>query len=109
MEEKQKEYRVPVYNGDALVGVVKYNENLDVWTGHNWGNGGAGRHLGITRLNAGQYVLIHGTNWESEYDYGEVVSPRQALDQIIVAGAYEILEEDRFKDLKELMDTLPHD
>ncbi len=100
-------YKVPVY-GDVdwkqnVVARVRYRQNLDLWDGHNWTNGGVGCHLGITKLRDGRYVLIHGTDWEGQRDYGEIVSRKEALDAILKAGCDELLETQKFRELKELL------
>lgn len=85
-----------------VVARVQYNQCLDVWTGSNWQNGGVGVHLGITRLQDGRHVLIRGSQWDGDRDYGYVVSDRDALDAILKAGCEELLEEPRFASLKDL-------
>lgn len=95
-------YMVNVYDGYDVIARVKYNNNLDYWDGHNMSNGGVGRHKGLTRLKDGRYVLIYGTQWESERDYAEVITAGQALQEILHAGRLELLEEPKFKELKEM-------
>ena len=113
-EEKKmgaEKYRVNVYDSHekaTIVARVNYNQELDMWDGRNWGNGGIGRHLGITRLRdgvggkVGQYVLIYGTQWQGERDYAVVVSPMAALQAILRSGNVELLELRRFAELKAL-------
>ena len=93
MTRDVKQYRVNVYasryevdevDGDVIAR-VRYNQNLDYWDGRNWQNGGVGRHKGITKLRDGRYVLIHGTNWQGEKDWAEIISPEQALQEILKA------------------------
>lgn len=95
--------KVNVYddNGD-IVARVEYNDNLDHWDGSNWTSGSTGRHLGLTKLQDGSYVLIHGTQWQGERDHAEIVSADQALQEILRSGNAELLEERRFSELKEL-------
>ena len=95
--------KVNVYddNGD-IVARVEYNDNLDHWDGSNWTSGSTGRHLGLTKLQDGSYVLIHGTQWQGERDHAEIVSADQALQEILQSGNAELLEERRFSELKEL-------
>lgn len=97
-----KEYRVNVYDGEKIVARVRYNACLDYWDGRNWTSGGLGRHLGVTKLKDGRYVLIHGTDWQGEKDYAEIVSPEEALQAILKTGHAELLETKKFRDLKKL-------
>jgi hypothetical protein len=96
-----KEYRVNVYDGDEVVARVRYNSDLDYWDGRNWTNGGTGRHKGITKLKDGRYVLIHGTQWTGGKDYGEIITPKQALQEILKSGNTELLELKKFRELKQ--------
>lgn len=95
--------KVNVYddNGD-IVARVEYNDNLDHWDGSNWTGGSTGRHLGLTKLQDGSYVLIHGTQWQGERDHAEIVSADQALQEILQSGNVELLERKRFNELKEV-------
>ena len=101
----KKEYRVNVYEDEFLkevVARVRYNQNLDYWDGRNWTNGGLGRHKGLTKLRDGRYVLIHGTDWQGEKDWAEIISPEQALQEILKSGNTELLDTKKFADLKKL-------
>jgi len=92
---------VNVYDkNDRIVARVKYNSNLDYWDGRNWTCGSVGRHRGLTKLKDGRYVLIHGTQWQGERDWAEIISPEEALQQILRSGNTDLL--DKYKDLKEL-------
>ena len=86
---------VNVYYRNKVVGRVKYNDNLDHWDGHNWTCGAIGRHLGITRLRKPidglQFVLIHGTQWEGERDWAELVTDGIALQEILNSECEELL------------------
>ncbi len=105
-ENKNPPVKVPVYDeNERVIAMVNYTENLDMWNGHDWTNGGAGHHLGLTKLKSGKYVLVHGTNWEGESDHGEIISPEAALDHILRAGSLDLLEMKKFSDLKTLMGT----
>jgi hypothetical protein len=103
----KKQYRVNVYenqydlDGDVIAR-VRYNQNLDYWDGRNWTNGGVGRHKGLTKLRDGRYVLIHGTNWQGEKDWAEIISPEQALQEILKSGNTELLDTKKFAELKKL-------
>ena len=85
--------KVNVYDEEGeIVARVGYNNALDIWDGGNWTSGATGRHLGITRLRDGRFVLIYGTQWEGERSEGEVVSDKEALDAILRAENEELLE-----------------
>jgi hypothetical protein len=99
------EYRVNVYRDetyDEVVARVRYNQDLDYWDGHNYTNGGTGLHLGITKLKSGEYVLIHGTQWQGGTDRGVIVSADAALQAILKSGNAQLLDTKKFKGLKEL-------
>jgi len=107
MARDAKQYRVNVYaneydlDGDVIAR-VRYNQNLDYWDGRNWQNGGTGRHKGLTKLRDGRYVLIHGTDWQGERDWAEIISAEQALQEILKAQRLELLDTKKFADLKKL-------
>jgi len=92
---------INVYDGEKIIGRVKYNNNLDYWDGHNWTCGSTGRHKGLTRLKDGRFVLIHGTQWEKERDWAEVISDERALQEILKAGNNELLSKYFPKKIKE--------
>jgi hypothetical protein len=94
--------KVNVFDGNEIVGQVEYNADLDFWDGSNWTCGATGRHKGITRLNDGRFVLIHGTQWQGESDYAEIVSPVEALQEILRSGNDELLSKEKFSDLDEI-------
>jgi len=94
---------VNVYDENGrVIAMVKANNNLDWWDGSNWTCGSTGRHKGLTRLADGRYVLIHTTQWQGERDWAEIVTPEQALQEILEADAVELLEEPKFAELKKL-------
>lgn len=94
---------IPVYDIEGeIIAEVKYNDNLDFYDGRNYTNGSTGRHSGLTQLSDGQYVLIHGTQWQGERDRAEIITPEQAIQEIMRSGNTELF--DRFPDLKELKD-----
>lgn len=97
-----KQYRVNVYDGNDVIARVRYNQDLDYWDGRNWQNGGMGRHKGITKLKDGRYVLIHGTDWQGERDWAEIITPEQALQEILKSGNIELLDTKKFAGLKKL-------
>jgi len=95
---------IPVYDEDGeVVGEVEYNADLDFWDGRNNTCGSTGRHKGLTQLETGEYVLIHGTQWQGERDHAEIISPEQAVKEIIASGNHELFES--FPDLAELRKT----
>jgi len=97
---------IPVYVGEDVIACVKYNSNLDYWDGRNWTCGSTGRHKGLTKLKTGQYVLIHGTQWQNEKDHAETISAEEALQEILKSGNHELLEKAQFSELKQLMNGL---
>jgi hypothetical protein len=101
----KKEYRVNVYADEFMEEViarVRYNQNLDFWDGRNFTCGSTGRHKGLTKLKDGRYVLIHGTQWQGEKDWAEIISPEQALQEILKSGNTELLDTKKFAELKKL-------
>lgn len=100
-----KEYRVNVYkslDSSQVVSRVRYNQDLDYWNGSNWQNGGTGMHKGITRLKDGNYVIIYGTQWQGERDYALIVSPQEALQEILRSQNLQLLDMKKYAPLKEL-------
>jgi hypothetical protein len=100
-----EEYRVNVYESeesDEVVSRVRYNSDLDYWDGRNWTNGGTGRHKGITKLKDGRYVIIHGTQWQDEKDKAYIVSPEEAIQEILRAQKVELFKTKKYKDLGKL-------
>lgn len=96
---------IPVYDEeDELIGEVEYNSNLDFWDGRNHTCGSTGRHLGLTQLETGEYVLIHGTQWQGERDRAEIISAEQAVKEIVRSGNLELFES--FPELAELRKTV---
>jgi len=98
MKEKMEEEIVNVYDGEEIIATVTYNNNLDMWTGSNWQNGGTGRHKGLTILEDGRYVLIHGTDWQGEKDHAEIITKQEALQEILRTGDHELLDEFNLRD-----------
>jgi len=84
-----------------VVARVEYNSNLDHWDGSNWTAGSMGIHKGITKLKDGRYVLIHGSDWQGDQSYGEIISKEQAIQEI-VKGNVLLIKEKKFADLNEL-------
>ena len=103
------EYRINVFEDltETIIGRVRYNSCLDYWDGRDWSNGGVGRHKGLTKLKDGRYVLIHGTDWLGEKDFGKVITSDQALTEILKSGNSKILNMKKWKELKLLADKLP--
>lgn len=100
--------KVNVYEGGKVIARVQYNDNLDFWDGRNWTCGSTGRHLGLTRLRkSGQYVLIHGTDFQGEQDRAEIVTDEEAYRAIISSGNTELL--DKFPDLRRFEEDLDTD
>lgn len=106
MARDAKQYRVNVYEDGDVIARVRYNQNLDFWDGRNFTCGSTGRHKGLTKLKDGRYVLIHGTQWQGEKDWAEIISPQQALQEILKSGNTELLETKKFAELKKLYQEL---
>ena len=107
------EYRVNVFDnerGEGLViGRVRYNSILDYWDGRNWTNGGLGIHKGLTKLRDGSFVIIIGSQWEGVKDFAYTVSPKEALNEILISGNADLLDLSKFKKLKELYELLENE
>ena len=74
---------VSCYDGEGhekVIGMVPYTDNLDHWDGHNRTCGSTGRHLGLGKTKDGRFYLCHGTQWQGEQDYAEIVSEARARD-----------------------------
>lgn len=96
---------VNIIEYERIIGRVEANTNLDYWDGHNLQHGGLGRHLGLTIRKNGDLVLIHTSQWQGARDYAEVVTEDEAMQAILRADAIHLLEEPRFKQLKDLYDA----
>lgn len=99
---------IPVYGdeyGEDVIAVVNYNDNLDFWDGNNRSSGSTGRHKGLTRLETGEYILIHGTQWQGESDTAEIISAKRALKEILSSGNTQLLDLEKFAELKALKKT----
>jgi len=88
---------VNVYENGKIIADVDYNNNLDVWNGQNWQSGGPGKHKGLTRLEDGRFVLIHGSDWQGVEDYAEVITPEEALQEIL-KSSLDLLDEFDLRD-----------
>jgi hypothetical protein len=89
-----------------VIARVNFSNNLDTWNGRSFTCGSTGRHKGIARLSDGQFVLIHGTQWQGEESRAVVVSPYEALQEIIGSNNDQLLEDSRFSELTLLMDEM---
>lgn len=101
MKNLEDDNMINVTNEDGkVIARVNYNSNLDNWNGRNWTSGSVGKHLGITKLKkSGQYVLIHGTQYEGEKNTAEIISPEEAFQVIMQTNHEDLLE--KYPDLKE--------
>lgn len=72
---------------------VKYNGNLDFWDGRN-------------RTNGGWEGIYYDTQWQGEKDYGLIVTPEEALNEILKSDNDELLDQKRFADLKILAEEM---
>lgn len=96
---------VNIIEYERIIGRVAANTNLDYWDGSNLCHGGLGRHLGLTVRKNGDLVLIHTSQWQGARDYAEVVDEEEAMQAILRADAIHLLDEPRFKRLKDLYDA----
>lgn len=96
---------INIYDYGKVIGRVAANTNLDYWDGNNMQHGGMGRHLGLTIRKNGDLVLIHTSQWQGARDYAEVVTEDEALQAILRADAIHLLDDPRFKGLKDLYDA----
>ena len=93
---------VNVYDENGkIIADVDYNNNLDVWNGQNWQSGGTGKHKGLTRLEDGRFVLIHGSDWQGVEDYAEVITPEEALQEILKSRDLDLLDEFDLREMYE--------
>jgi len=105
-----KEIMVNVYDKNGLViARVAYDSNLDHWDGYNWTCGGRGFHAGLVKLNDGFYMLIYGSEWVGDHNWTEIITADEALQVIIQANKFDLLEEVRFKELKEIYEKKVND
>jgi hypothetical protein len=86
----------------SVIARVKYISNLDYWDGHNWTSGSMGHHSGVAKLRDGRFVLIHGSDWESDRNSAEIITEKEALDVILRSGNTDLLDDKRFSELKRL-------
>jgi hypothetical protein len=69
-----------------------------------------GRHKGLTVLkNAKEYVLIHGTQFQGERDWAEIITPEDAFQEIIQSGNTELFDDPMFAELKKYIKELDTD
>lgn len=95
---------VNVYQNGEVIAVVEYTQNLDIWNGSNFQSGGIGQHEGLAQLENGQFVLIHGSDWEGVRDWAELISAETAFQKILKSGNIELLT--TFPELKAVQDLL---
>jgi hypothetical protein len=63
-------------------------------------------HLGITILKKlDSFVFIHGTQWQGEQAYEEIVTDEEALMAILKTNHKERLEDIKYSRLKELWES----
>lgn len=106
---KLRQRRVVVYRDESLserVALVRYNARLDRFDGRDWSSGEPGKHRGLTRLADGRYALLVGSDIRGERDFGYVVSPEEALQEILKSDAHYLLSMDKFHELAQLYDRL---
>jgi len=84
--------KVRCFDGEDVIGMVEYTNNLDYWDGSNHTCGSCGRHLGIGKTKDGRFYLVHGTQWQGERDRAEIVSEETAKEEVL-RNNYDIYEE----------------
>lgn len=94
---------VIVWEDGQVIGEVEYTQNLDFYDGRNYTCGCPGRHKGLAQ-KSGEYALIHGTQWQGERDYGELISADRAVQEILESGNTELFDE--FPDLQKRRESL---
>lgn len=70
--------KVRLFDGDEVIGLVQYTENLDHWDGRNSTSGRTGRHIGVGKLKDGRFYVCRGTQWQGERDFAEVITKEEA-------------------------------
>lgn len=94
--------RVQVYSDaqktGCVVARVEYTNNLDCVECIESENDGY--HKGLTRLKSGEYVLVVGSDWQGDINFGFICTADIALKHIIASGNFELLSQPRFKELK---------
>jgi hypothetical protein len=81
--------KVPLYDSSednpdrSCIGRVTYTSNLDYWDGNNYTCGSTGHHLGVGKTRNGRYFLVHGTQWQGERDYAEIVTEAEAKSAVM--------------------------
>lgn len=84
--------KVPVFDEGRIIARVEYSDNLDFWDGRNFTSGSTGRHLGITKLRDGRFVLIYGSQYEGERDTAEIVNDDEALQAVLFSQNEAVLK-----------------
>ena len=71
------------YESIPCIAIVKYVDNLDQWDGHNMSSGSAGHHLGIRKIErgnySGQWYVCHGSDWQGSYDVAYLIDEDEAI------------------------------
>ena len=99
-----KQYRINVYEDEKIIARVRYNTILDYWDGHNWQCGSPGKHKGLTKLKDNRYVIINGSDWQGDSDYGTIISKENALQEILKSQNLQLLKMKKWKELKKMYD-----
>ena len=68
------------YKNGTVKGMVEYTSNLDHWDGHNYTSGSTGHHIGVSKTKSGEFYVCHGTQWQGERDYAEIITEEQAKE-----------------------------
>lgn len=103
-----KEIRINVYPskeeiGTDIISRVRCNSNLDYFNGEISLNGEPGEHKGLTKLKTGEFVILLSFDTSlNKKNYGYIVSPLEALEEIKKSKNIGLLKTKKFKELKNL-------
>jgi len=115
IKSTKKVEKVNVYSDDfdgtgrTVLGRVNCNYNLDYFDGRDWNCGCTGMHAGLTIARDGTYILIHGSQWQNDRNWAEYITMFQALKTIVETDNLDLLQEGRFKELRELYEKYKDD
>lgn len=73
---------VRCFEGQEVIGLVAYTNNLDHWDGSQWRSGHVDRHLGIGQIED-KYYIVHGIQQQGLQDYAEIVSTHEAKQTVL--------------------------
>lgn len=88
---------------NEVIGEVEYNNKLDYWDGRNYVNGGVGLHKGFGQLKDNRFYMIHGTQWQGQFDNAKICDPKEIVKEAIRTGNTNEL--DKFPKLKSIYEN----